>query len=778
MHLRTLSTLTLVAALAAAGLGATPVAAAPGPVADWTTLVAEASSTGSLEPVTLAGDVSEPDEILFVDRTLTLDLDGHALTVESVKIAPGSTLTIADSSPGEVGHLTADASAVPPQAPPFTYPPGIEVPVDAGLVISSGQVTALGAGNTAGIGSTDLQDAGAITIDGGTVMATGGDFAAGIGGGSGGSASTVTITGGDVTAVGGTRGAGIGGGFTGSGGRVVISGGTVDATGGERAAGIGDGNSLMSSDHIGTIVGADVTVSGGDVTAVGGRWAAGIGGGMDGLHVDVTVSGGTVTATGGMNGAGIGTGQDNTESVPPSPSSTLTFTGGQTYATPGASSAAVGGGRFSQGGQVTVGAGALLVTRSDDTNGSTAFGAGAGTTSLSFGTVTVAGTVEIASGGIIVPDSSVGSPEVVVTSTGTIRAGDGSPGSTFWLAGGGDIRNDGVIAATLVPQPCGVEPCTPGPEVLVSSGYDATLTFEAGAGTPDVVVRLLAPSFDAVGWPVPAAPAYTRWTSTVGSAVTPFDATTLVTGDLTLRPTVSATATLSPTTTPGVAGQPTAFTVDVVDADGAPVPTTSTILVSSVESDLVDGLTVTPATAGPRTITASVDGGALSAETVFEVVAAPVSTLTITPSASSVPQGDSLTFAVEGRDAFGNEVDTTAAVLSSSVSTDVVAGRTVTFPTASPHTITATLAGVSASVTVEVVAALVVEPTPGPTAPGTPDPTGAPATSAPQAPGSAGLASTGLDGTSPLVGSAAAILLAGAVLVLTSRRRVSARQDG
>ena len=85
------------------------------------------------------------------------------------------------------------------------------------------------------------------------------------------------------------------------------------------------------------------------------------------------------------------------------------------------------------------------------------------------------------------------------------------------------------------------------------------------------------------------------------------------------------------------------------------------------------------------------------------VLAGPASELRLSASASSVPQGGSVTFTVTGEDEHGNPADTSGAVLSSSVATDVVDGLTVTFPTASPHVITATLGGLTASVTIEVV---------------------------------------------------------------------------
>ena len=91
------------------------------------------------------------------------------------------------------------------------------------------------------------------------------------------------------------------------------------------------------------------------------------------------------------------------------------------------------------------------------------------------------------------------------------------------------------------------------------------------------------------------------------------------------------------------------------------------------------------------------------------VVAGAVDSLSIVPQSATVAQGASLSFTVEGSDEFGNPVDTSGAVLTSSVATDVVTGHSVAFPHASPHTITATFGASSttSSVTINVIPAAV-----------------------------------------------------------------------
>lgn len=121
-------------------------------------------------------------------------------------IAPNKTLTIQGA-----GYLTAYSN--------ITYPYG------------------------AGIGGGWSISCGNIVINSGNITATGGCDAAGIGaGGSTGSCGNITINGGTVEATGGGNGAGIGGGYGNACGNITISGGTVSATGGDSAAGIGGGS--------------------------------------------------------------------------------------------------------------------------------------------------------------------------------------------------------------------------------------------------------------------------------------------------------------------------------------------------------------------------------------------------------------------------------------------------------------------------------------------------------------------------------------------------------
>lgn len=89
-----------------------------------------------------------------------------------------------------------------------------------------------------------------------------------------------------------------------------------------------------------------------------------------------------------------------------------------------------------------------------------------------------------------------------------------------------------------------------------------------------------------------------------------------------------------------------------------------------------------------------------------------VATLEIEPSSASVQQGDTITVVVTGFDDGGDPLgDVTAfAALTSSVDTDEIVGPEITFVDASPHVITATLGEATASVSIWVEPAPVVEP--------------------------------------------------------------------
>ncbi|MBX3095204.1 MAG: putative Ig domain-containing protein [Cryobacterium sp.] len=88
----------------------------------------------------------------------------------------------------------------------------------------------------------------------------------------------------------------------------------------------------------------------------------------------------------------------------------------------------------------------------------------------------------------------------------------------------------------------------------------------------------------------------------------------------------------------------------------------------------------------------------------LSVVPGATTRLTLLPSTTTPTQGDTIDVTVVGYDAYDNEVGnlTSETVFVSDVSTDLVVGNAITFPQASPHTITATARGVSESVVIQV----------------------------------------------------------------------------
>lgn len=256
---------------------------------------------------------------------------------------------------------------------------GIGVPDGQSLKIQgTGALDAISVYRGAGIGGSDGETGGNITIAGGEIRTTGGACGAGIGGGSGGTGGTIRILNGNITAIGGrssdgtsTCGAGIGGGKNGSGGKISIEGGTVTAIGGGDAAGIGGGQFKD---------GGTINITGGDVTATGGNCAAGIGGGYG--NYDGKTTGGAITidnpngkviAIGGaMGGAGIGGGLLSSGGMITIKQGIVEATGGSKSGVVGNGGAGIGGGNSGAGGIIQILGGEVTAT------GGRAGGAGIG----------------------------------------------------------------------------------------------------------------------------------------------------------------------------------------------------------------------------------------------------------------------------------------------------------------------------------------------------------------------------------------------------------------
>jgi len=178
------------------------------------------------------------------------------------------------------------------------------------IYVSGGE----GAGNGAGIGGGDGDSGGIIIITGGDVIAIGVLNGAGIGGGRNAGGGTITIEDGKIYSA-SYNGSGIGGGLNGDGGMITITDGHVTAES-RYGAGIGGGAGEGGISNTGGS-GGIITITGGYVQSQSSSGGAGIGGGGIGgtTGTEVGGSGGIIVISGGYDivavgnrGAGIGGG--------------------------------------------------------------------------------------------------------------------------------------------------------------------------------------------------------------------------------------------------------------------------------------------------------------------------------------------------------------------------------------------------------------------------------------------------------------------------------------
>lgn len=402
---------------------------------DVPSLQAELDASAGLSTVVdLDTDILAPGTVVWVNSSVTLDLNGHDLALFSLQLTPGVTLEITDSVGS--GTLTANSSGGS-QA-------GIHS-TGATLLISGGTVTAVGNAFGAAIGGEHSQDAGAVTISGGTVTATSGEFSAAIGGGGSGPAGVIAVTGGTVTATGG-RGAAIGSGSSapGASGSITISGGTVTASTRVFTYGAPIGGGAYSTS-------GPISISGGTVTADAslsdGAAAIGSGGTDDHFTIpspSVTISGGTVIATAGGTGAGIGGGGYG-------PAGTVSILGtADVTATGNPSGAAIGSGYVGTGGTISI-AGSATVNATNHSHGTQTNAAAIGSGFLSAAVdVTIAGGTVTASTndgtsdtyGAAIGSGMAATPGTVTISGGSVSATGGQGGAGI---GGGSNSDSGTI---------------------------------------------------------------------------------------------------------------------------------------------------------------------------------------------------------------------------------------------------------------------------------------------------------------------------------------------
>lgn len=210
--------------------------------------------------------------------TLTGTFDGYTQPYK-ITIADGATVTLADvifkpvdsentkwagiNCAGDATIIVKDGTINQVFGMYDGYP-AIYVPGEAnnsnnnktltikGGTAGTGQLTATGIINAAGIGGGKEIDCGNIIIEGGKIIANGtANGGASIGAGRAASCGNITITGGDIFAIGHTNTPGIGSGYDHSTcGKIIISGGTVEAIGGDYAPAIGSGGNFSNCGEI------------------------------------------------------------------------------------------------------------------------------------------------------------------------------------------------------------------------------------------------------------------------------------------------------------------------------------------------------------------------------------------------------------------------------------------------------------------------------------------------------------------------------------------------
>lgn len=631
--------------------------------------------------ISLGADISSPTTEITIPCNTTLNLGTFDLAVRTVTINTGVVFTVAGPTDGSEGTLTSNASV--------SAPSGI-----------------------AGIRTTDAT----LRVTGGNVVAIARIGAAAIGGGRGESAGTLTVSGGSVTATGannGGYGSAVGGGYlSGNGGIVTVTGGSLYAsTNGPYDVTIGGGGAGATGNGG---RGADVTVTGGKVTAVAtGNTSTAIGGGFIGSSSDrggaagslIIGAAGEVVASSPRNAVGGGATIYDASTV--GDFGTVQVDG----------ILRLPSGNFIVGDNPLVTNEVVVGTTGKILGGTANAAAGA----------TISGVGQISNQGAIAlnpPTAMVsGNNKLVTFSTGAssvrvfapsfatgVRTLPAPTAGTAWNTvadGSGDwFTTTSSTAGSATVALYAVAPAT-----IIASTVAADLTATAGeafefpvvvngpngsALSPQPTITYTSTNCTIVNGNmlnVAGSCSITASTTVQGVALQATFTVTVVAGDL-------DSLSITPSTQSVVQGDSITFVVEGEDAEGNSVNVADVSLVSSVATDTVDGLDVTFSGAGSRAVTANLDG--VTSTATIEVTAGPLGELTLTPSTQTVTQGDTITFELTGEDSADNPVDSSDAVLSSTVASDVISDRSVTFSGSGSRVITATLGSVSTTASITV----------------------------------------------------------------------------
>ncbi|WP_440708984.1 beta strand repeat-containing protein [Herbiconiux sp. YIM B11900] len=754
-------------ALAAAALIATPVAPAFAEAATVSTIgqlqTALADCATAPNTIVLGADISAPRTAVNVPCDTVIDLGTHDLSVLNVVIAAGKGLTVEGPTDGTGGTLAAIATGAG-GATPAIQTSGATLTVTGGTVVARGAESfGAGIGGSRGTAGGALVVAGGIVnaYSNAYGAAVGGGYPSGAGG-------TVEVTSGALNAYAeepftvAVGGAGQAFGSGGAGAQVTVTGGVLTAsTSSGPGTAIGGGISGFNPGDLGGAGGSLTIGAGGEVVVTGPRNAIGAGWGwaaakptndfgsvtVDGilrlpsgqLYVGTHAAAGpeiTVGPTGRIlgsvadpaAGAGItGPGTiDNQGTITLNPmNSSVTGNNRLVRFSPAVPSVRVFAPSFTDGARTVPAppAGTLWNTAPD----------GSGDWFTSTSSTAGSGTLDLY--GVAPASIAVSTDPAALTATAgepydfpvTVNGLAGSPlvpqpavdyASADCTIGAGGVfavaRSCSITASTTVqgallqktftiqvaPGPLSSMAIAPASDTVAQGASVAFLVTgsDAEGNAVDVDAAVLtssSPADSVSGRSVTFSGAGDRTVTASLGSLTATAAVTVVAGPL-------SSLSITPTTATIVQGSTVDFTVTGTDAGGNPVDTSNAVLTSSADTDSVSGDSVTFSEAGPRFVTATLSGVTTSAT--VEVVAGPLATLSLTPPTISVVHGGTVVYTVSGADSAGNPVDATAAVLSSSNAADTIDGRAVTFSDVGAHTVSAALAGVTTTASVEVVA--------------------------------------------------------------------------
>ena len=418
----------------------------------------------------------------------------------------------------------------------------------------------------------------------------------------------------------------------------------------------------------------------------------------------VVIDSGEVDATGSYQQPAIGSGNgivDPSSQTTQHGIGTISVNGGVVKAVAGADAAALGGGSGQPGTSVTIAAGAVVTATAGGS-----YVTGGGNSNTTFGSLVVAGTLNITSGsGLTVPIGGT----ATVASTGIIQ-GAGSVYAAGTLANGGIIRTETVSGDIT------------GNSYFIT--FNPNLAFESTA-TPGSVdfVTVYAPSFSAAEASEPtnitAQGDYVfGWSPSADGTAGPWDETATLTGDITVYAQYTPLTSITVSAENSSASE--AGSIALSATGHGPSGTTNdqssfATYTSSDPSDTFGVQGIVLGTPGTRHVKAHVTSQADptttldSTNTATVISTGPfVSGMTIAPLNPIIRAGDDSSFVVDGKDANGNDIgditwEVTWSGLSASKGDSIDDTNEPVFGKIGTRTLKATIGTQSVSTTITVV---------------------------------------------------------------------------